>query len=135
VAGQQLVPVSENAFAAGASRVEFANGAARLRRITSDGDTTEYVRVAEWSPTTAELQQFAGEYTSAEAEVTLRIAVQNGRLVRIDRYGETARLTPSYTDAFWQGGVLATFHRDTAGRVVGMSLGLGRVRDLRFERQ
>jgi CubicO group peptidase (beta-lactamase class C family) len=135
VAGLRLVPVAENTFTAGPSRVEFANEAALLRRITPDGDTTEYARVAEWNPTVADLQEYAGRYTSDEAEVTYTIALRDGRLTRVDRYGQTANLTPSYKDAFWQGGVLVTFRRDTAGRVVAMSLGLGRVRDLRFERQ
>lgn len=134
-ANQQLVPVTENSFVAGPSRVEFANGANLLRRITPDGDTTEYARVAEWSPTTAELQEYAGRYTSDEAEVDYTISVKDGRLVRIDRYGQASSLSPSYKDAFWQGGVLVTFRRNAAGRVVAMSLGLGRVRDLRFERK
>lgn len=135
VAGLRLVPLAASAFAAGPSRVEFANGATLLRRITADGDTTEYARVPRWNPAPGELQEYAGLYTSDEAEVSFTIAVKDGRLVRSDRYGQTANLTPSYADAFWQGGVLATFRRDASGRVVAMSLGLGRVRDLRFERQ
>lgn len=135
VGSQRLVSLAENAFAAGAMRAEFAQNATVLRLIGPDGDTAEYVRVAEWSPSVAELQEFAGRYSSDEAEVTFTIAVREGRLVRIDRYGQTANLIPSYKDAFAQGGVLVTFRRNAAGRVIGMSLGLGRVRDLRFERQ
>ena len=53
----------------------------------------------------------------------------------MDRYGQKANLTPSYRDAFAQGGIVVTFRRDSTGRVVAVSLGLGRVRDLRFERK
>ena len=108
---------------------------ATLLLIGGDGDTTRFARVAEWTPTPAELQQYAGRYASDEAETWFTISVANGRLVRTDRYGQSASLTPSYKDAFAQGGVLVTFRRDAAGRVVALSLGLGRVRDLRFERQ
>ena len=85
--------------------------------------------------TGAELQEYAGRYTSDEAETSFTIAVRDGRLVRVDRYGQTANLNPAYRDAFAQGGVLVTFRRNSAGRVVGMSLGLGRVRDLWFDRR
>jgi CubicO group peptidase (beta-lactamase class C family) len=135
VGNQRLAALAENAFVAGAMRVEFANDARVLRRISPDGDTTEFARMAEWNPTAAELQEYAGRYTSDEAEVSFTFSVKDGRLVRIDRYGQTANLTPSYKDAFAQGGVVVTFRRNAAGRIVAMSLGLGRVRDLRFDRQ
>ena len=135
VGSQRLVPLADNVFAVGAMRVEFSDDAAVLRRISPDGDTTEYTRVPEWNPTAAELQEYAGRYTSEEADVSFTISVKDGRLVRTDRYGQTANLIPSYKDAFAQGGVVVTFRRDGSGRVVAMSLGLGRVRDLRFDRQ
>jgi CubicO group peptidase (beta-lactamase class C family) len=135
IGGQRLTPIAENTFVSGPLRAVFSSDAASFRVIEPDGDTTLYNRVADWNPTAADLQEFAGRYTSDEAEVTYTIAMQNGRLVRLDRYGESAPLTPSYKDAFWQGGVLVTFRRDGAGRVVGMSLNLGRVRDLRFDRR
>src|SRR5688572_1312809 len=134
VGNQRLDPVSENAFRTGQTRVEFSNGATVVRVIAPDGDTAEYVRVAEWNPTAGELQEYVGRYTSDEAETSFTISVKDGRLVRTDRYGQTANLNPAYKDAFAQGGVLVTFRRNAAGRVVAMSLGLGRVRDLRFER-
>lgn len=135
VGNQRLVPLAENVFVAGTMRAEFARNATMLRLISSDADTTEYARVDEWKPTVAELEEYVGRYSSDEAEVSFTIALKDGRLVRIDRYGQTANLIPSYKDAFAQGGVLVTFRRNAAGRVIGMSLGLGRVRDLRFERQ
>ncbi|MGH7636837.1 MAG: serine hydrolase domain-containing protein, partial [Gemmatimonadaceae bacterium] len=104
-------------------------------RRAAAGDTTRLARVAEWNPTAAELREFEGRYESDEAEAWFTMTVEDGRLVRTDRYGQKANLTPSYKDAFAQGGVIVTFRRDSAGRVVAMSLGLGRVRDLRFEKK
>jgi CubicO group peptidase (beta-lactamase class C family) len=135
VAGQRMIPTAANAYTAGVMRIEFTDDASRMRRIAPDGDTVRYTRVLGWTPTPAELQEYVGRYTSDEAEVTYTISVANGRLVRTNRYGETANLEPSYKDAFFQGGVIVTFRRDARGRVAAMSLGLGRVRDLRFERQ
>ena len=135
VGSLRVAPVSENTFVAGRTRAEFTNGGATLRVISAEGDTTEYQRVPEWNPTAMELEEYVGRYRSDEAETSFTIALKDGRLVRTDRYGQTANLVPSYKDAFAQGGVLVTFRRDAAGRVVAMSLGLGRVRDLRFERQ
>ena len=101
----------------------------------ASGDTSRLARVAEWNPTAAELREFEGRYESDEAETWFSIAVEDGRLVRTDRYGQKANLTPSNKDAFAQGGVVVTFRRNPVGRVVAMSLGLGRVRDLRFEKK
>ena len=132
---QPLTPIAENAFVAGPVRFEFADDGVTLRLIDAGGDTTRFARVAEWNPTPAELQQYAGRYASEEAETWFTISVESGRLMRTDRYGQSASLAPSYRDTFAQGGVVVTFHRDAAGRVVALSLGLGRVRDLRFEKQ
>jgi CubicO group peptidase (beta-lactamase class C family) len=132
---QRLVPVGPNTYMAGATRVEFSDDGSRVRRIAADADTMRYTRVPEWTPTPAELQEYVGRYASDEAETWYAISLANGRLVRTNRYGETANLEPSYRDVFSQGGVIVTFRRDSRGRVVAMSLGLGRVRDLRFERQ
>ena len=132
---QRLTPVAGNSFVAGSTRLEFADAGATLRVISPDGDTTRFARVAEWNPTAADLREFAGRYESDEAETWFTIVVEDGRLVQTDRYGQKASLTPSYKDAFAQGGALVTFRRDSAGRVVAVSLGLGRVRDLKFEKQ
>jgi CubicO group peptidase (beta-lactamase class C family) len=135
VGPQALVPVGSRAYMVGTTRVEFSDDARHLRRIFPDGDTVRLTRVSEWTPTPAELQEYVGRYASDEAETWYTIAFANGRLVRTGRYGETANLDPAYKDAFFQGGVIATFRRDARGRVVALTLGLGRVRELRFDRQ
>jgi hypothetical protein len=60
------------------------------------------------------------------------VAVKDGALHATDRYGESQKLTPAYRDAFTSGGTLFLFRRARSGVVNGASLGLGRVRDLRY---
>lgn len=87
------------------------------------------------APSAVRPAELVGEYRSDEAEVAYTVASDSGRLVLRRRPDTTLALTPAYADAFTTpGGWLVRFTRDRAGRVNGLSLGLGRVRDLRFER-
>lgn len=114
-----------------------ADGRPRALRLRSDFDETIYQPVAEVQPSAAELAEYGGEYTSDEAEVSYTVLVQDGRLVMRRRPGVVIPLTPTYRDAFVFDSPpnLALFQRDASGRVTGLSLGLGRVRDLRFRRE
>ena len=131
-----LVPLSATTFALGTqNRVEFVSESS-VRVVNADGDTLVYAREAEWTPAPAELAQYAGRYASDEAEAWFTVAVKDDRLVVSDRYGQTLVLTPAYRDTFTRaGGTLVSFRRAADGRVTAVSLGMGRVRDLRFERQ
>jgi hypothetical protein len=89
--------------------------------------------VAEFDPSIEELVEYAGKYVSEEAEVTYWFEEKEGSLARVDRYGAAARLRPVYRDAFSGRGGLYIFNRD-GGRIVSVSIVLGRAWDLRFER-
>jgi CubicO group peptidase (beta-lactamase class C family) len=93
-----------------------------------------YERVESWTPSLAELEELAGTYHSADAETTYVVRVEDGSLTVWQRPNDTRSLTPIYRDAFRRGGSILRFRRDDAGRVVGLSLSLGRVYDMRFER-
>jgi YD repeat-containing protein len=93
------------------------------------------VREAPWSPTPGELQAFVGTYTSDDAEAAFSLAANDGKLVATRRPDQTSQLTPQYRDTFTTpDGNVIWFHRDARGRVVAASVGLGRVRDLRYVR-
>jgi len=109
-----------------------ASGPGFVRVRSANGDTLVSERDARWKPSAEELTQYSGRYSSDEAETSLTFSVQNGALMATDRYGSSARLTPVYRDAFTRGGQLFRFRRDARGTVNAVSLGLGRVRDLRF---
>ncbi len=88
-----------------------------------------------WSPSAAELEEFVGTYHSADAETTYRVSVEDGTLVVWQRPDDERTLEPIYDDAFrMTGGRIVRFRRDAAGDVVALSLSLGRVYDMRFER-
>jgi CubicO group peptidase (beta-lactamase class C family) len=131
---QRMLPIAENTFAIGTqTRAEFTGRTIRV--ISADGDTSSFIREPDWNPAAADLAQFAGRYESDEAETWFTVALKDGKLVASDRYGRGETLTPVYRDAFTRpGGTLMTFRRAASGRITGVSLGLGRVRDLRFAR-
>lgn len=113
-----------------------ADGRPRALRLRSDFDETLYQPVAEFQPSATELAEYGGEYTNDEAEVSYTVLVQDGHLVMRRRPGVVVPLTPAYRDAFIFESPpdVALFQRDAGGRITGLSLGLGRVRDLRFRR-
>jgi hypothetical protein len=111
-------------------------GANSLRIILTDGDVFDFVREADWTPTPAELAQYTGTYTSDEAETTFKFEVKNGALTAVDRYGRGVPLVPHYKDGFVSAqNTIMVFRRDASGKVNAVSFGLGRVRDLRFQKQ
>ena len=136
--GQTLTPLSETRFLVGQTgrSLEFddaPDGARSGVTLTTGGRSLRFEPVAEFEPSAADLREYVGEYHSDEAEVTYRVEVEDGALVRVDRYGESARLQPAYPDTFAAPGVFYIFRRD-GGRVTGFSLRLARVWDLRFRR-
>jgi hypothetical protein len=83
----------------------------------------------------AQLAEYAGEYYSPDASVTLRLAVEDGRLWALRRPADRLAFTPSGQDEFNAqslGGI--TFHRDVNGSIVEFGVRQGRVYDLRFDR-
>ncbi|MBW3656297.1 MAG: beta-lactamase family protein [Gemmatimonadetes bacterium] len=134
-----MVPLSPTRFRlanGGYLQVEMRGGgrASSLRLLATDGDTVVYEAVQPVSPTPAELAAYAGEYRSDEAEVAVRVEVVDGKLVLRRRPDTVLELAPAYADAFLApGGVLVRFIRQ-GGSVREMSIGVDRVRDLRFAR-
>jgi hypothetical protein len=129
-----LKPVSTGVFTIGeeGGRVEF-NGA-RLRILTEGDAGNWYEKVERVNPAPAELAALAGEYVSDEAEVTFKVAFENGRLVIHRRPDAEFALTPTYRDGFSSQIGSIRFLRDAAGTVTELSLGEARVWDLRFRK-
>jgi CubicO group peptidase (beta-lactamase class C family) len=137
---EMLKAVSQNAFLIGEDgpRAEFeagAEGKVKRLRILSDIDGWNYYDKKERaSPTEAELEKLAGEYSSEEAEVVLKVAVEGDGLVIHRRPNIKIELFPNYQDMFSSALGSVRFIRDPGGRVVEMSVGDSRVCDLRFHR-
>ena len=89
-------------------------------------------RVEPWTP--KDLKAFTGTYLSEEAETALSVLVEGEKLV-IHRHPDSSfPLKPTYADAFDSELGSIRFLRDKAGKVVVLSLGEGRVWDMRFTR-
>jgi CubicO group peptidase (beta-lactamase class C family) len=89
------------------------------------------------APAAANLMAYTGEFYSPDAETTLTVVVEQGRLIALRRPATRIALTPGTTaDAFGAGGGLGTvrFIRDAGGRVTQLSVQQARVYDLRFDR-
>lgn len=138
VEGMALIPSGRDTFrsASGAlvSVERDPKQAVQGLRVVTGGETISFDRVEAAHPTAAELAAYAGEYTSDEAELTLRVAVEDNKLVIHRRPDSTFVLPPTYADAFTSdlGGI--RFIRAARGAVTEMSVSVDRVWDLRFAR-
>jgi hypothetical protein len=103
-------------------------------RIVSEMCVESYEKVERANPSRADLEAMAGEYTSDEAEVTLKVAVEQNGLVIHQRPDRTIPLTPTYRDGFSCSLGSVRFIRDSGGRVTELSIGESRMWDLRLPR-
>jgi hypothetical protein len=89
-----------------------------------------------FTPAAGDLAAYAGEYHSPDAETTLLVVLEEGRLFALRRPDSRIALAPIERDRFNAGGGLGgvRFIRDAAGRVTELSVSQARVFDLRFER-
>jgi hypothetical protein len=137
--GLTLTPLSETRFES-ANGVELAfeavaEGTAPVAVLsTPEGDEMRLERGEAFAPTAAQRGAYVGSYHSDEAGVTYRVAVEEGQLRVVDRYGDGLPLEPVYSDGFEGPFGTLIFRRDGAGTVNGFSVSQGRVWDLRFER-
>jgi hypothetical protein len=138
--GRELVPLSASLFHI-TSDLQVAIDAGpdgrptALRLLYGNGDIVPFEPVAESTPTAEQLAEYAGEYTSDEAEATYRVVLENGKLFLRARPDHSQELTPNYADAFRsEHGWLVRFRRGADGKPSELSIGLSRVRDLRFAR-
>jgi CubicO group peptidase (beta-lactamase class C family) len=104
---------------------------ARLRLLDQYGTVEPYERIREANLQPRPLTDYVGTYVSDEAEVTFVASVQDGTLVLKRRPDTTIRLAAVYADGF-RGLGFIRFHRDSAGKVTGLSVSQDRVWDLRF---
>jgi hypothetical protein len=125
-------------FAVASSGRSYEFGAAGRLTVASLNGTPEeaYERVAPWKATAAEAKAFAGRYTSDEAETELKVVAAGSDLKVTRRPDTTLTLRPVYKDAFTAEDLgLVRFRRDQTGRVIGLSVTLDRVWDMRFDRK
>lgn len=81
------------------------------------------------------LAGYGGSYWSAELQAIYRLAVENGSLMLRINWNLPLELAPLVRDEF-ENDELGTlvFQRDAAGRVSGLSVFAGRIRNLVFKK-
>jgi CubicO group peptidase (beta-lactamase class C family) len=140
--GAVLRPLRDGAFLAaqGPIRWQFELGPdgkpAKATRLAGDAEE-HFVVETPWTPTAAELAEFAGEWHSDEADATFTFALENGRAILRQRPAMQLALRPLYRDHFGpvQGnGQVIWFTRGGSGRASLMHVGASRMRDMPFSR-
>ncbi len=133
----ELIPVGKNRFE-GATSTRYVFTIAqpiRLEVASGEEHPTIYTAVPAATPSAEQLAGYVGTYYSEELEVTFVIMVRDGRLILKRRLTPDTALTPTYADAFSEGGRNIRFMRNRAGAVDGLTLTSGRVLHLRFIRR
>lgn len=133
--GSRLTSLGADTAGYGADRLVF-QGRDAFMDETFEGNRYLYRRTPLWQPTSDSLTAYIGRYYSPEIGATWRVVREGGGLVLKleDRPQTTIRMSPLYQDAFNLNGFLARFRRDAQGRIVAVSLGSNRVRDLRLRK-
>ncbi|HEY5885067.1 MAG TPA: serine hydrolase domain-containing protein, partial [Pyrinomonadaceae bacterium] len=108
----------------------------RLRQIDEGSKPAIYEAVPAMTPTSVQLNEYAGNYYSEELNVTYTLSVQDGKLTLRRISSKGMPLDPTFTDAFMNDDLgLLRFTRNKQNRVSGLLLTAGRVRRLRFEKR
>jgi hypothetical protein len=83
--------------------------------------------------TRAALAAYAGTYRSDELGAVYEVAAGDSTLTLKTRWGADRTVRPAHGDVF-VGDYLLSFTRDRRGRIDGMLMSSGRVRNVKFER-
>lgn len=132
--GGALQAESGSRFAAPGGRALELQDDGGLRIVDQFKRVDHYERVSEADLEPRPLTDYAGTYSSDEAEVTVRAAVRDGVLVLERRPDQASRLSPVYADGFRGPMGFVRFTRDAAGRVTGFTISQDRVWKLDFHR-
>lgn len=127
----QLTPIAENIFVTGNNRVEinkngflFINGAKDSIYFTK----TDSARLDEQN-----LNGYAGEYFSEEAEAKFHIVIKNGKVVMQQKPRTELILSPTYKDGFESPAGTVYFEREN-DKIVRMKISVGRARNVEFRK-
>jgi hypothetical protein len=94
-----------------------------------------YELVETFTPDSATLTEYAGEYTSEEIDPVYRFVVQDGKLELIRAKFKPDMLEPRVRDTFSCSLGTIRFTREANGRISGFVIDSGRIRDFRFRRR
>ena len=128
---QGLIPVGANRFRFEpfpALVFEFS-GAGEQRAVTmrmGEQKPTTFVFVPEFSPSTTELNEYAGLFASEELDVRYRMLIKDGSLHVATLKSNPMPMQAVTKDMFANPFFTTTFVRDASGRITGCSVSSGR---------
>jgi len=135
--GGPLRSVAQGEFMLGTRKAKFVTGKdgnpQALEIANDNGPMTRLVFEPDWKPSPSDLNDFAGDWYSDEAQSRISLTVDNGKLVLILRPVSRFQLAPIYKDGFSGQGYVFWFTR-AAGKIDKLHVGTGRMRDMLFER-
>ena len=112
------------------------NADTRLTLTFKDGAPRTFETYHPPQPSSEDLAQFVGDYTSSELRATYRLAVKDGKLTSTVNWQQPAALEPILRDEFRDSfGTAFVFHRDDSkGQIAGFDVFVGPVHDIFFAR-
>jgi len=131
----RLIPTSATVFVTSDSFTYEFDGRGGMRATDEFGTAVSYDRVEPAKPTVAQLKAFTGRFVNDEVETTLDVAVEGSELIVRRQPALRVALRPVYADAFSGALGWVIFRRDSAGRIVGLSISQDRMWDMPFARQ
>jgi len=138
---RELTALSESRFQPNLSSAVFtfeegtAGSPQRMSIQTPGVEKPEvFERVSEFRPTPNQLAGYAGSYVSEEIDPVYRISVEDGGLVLKRLKSTPQKLEPTVEDHFQGPEGDVHFERDPAGKVAGLVLNLGRIRNFHFRK-
>ncbi|OSZ77557.1 hypothetical protein CAP36_14370 [Chitinophagaceae bacterium IBVUCB2] len=132
--GTALIPIAENIFMQGQTRVEIQSTTPRKILLISPADTIIYIAADSAQTNEKSLQDYVGEYWSDEAEAKYIVKLKDGKLFAQRSPTSATILTPLYKDGFSTPGTNIFIERNKKGQVTGMKLYVGRARNVEFRK-
>ncbi len=133
-----LKALPDGSFRLGGSSVKFvlgADGKPAFMDVENGGATERWTAKKSWTPTAAELAAITGEWYSVEAQVTLSVVVENGKVAVVKKPEYRLELKPTFKDHLTAGaGRVVWVTRKANGAIDRLHVGAGRMRDMVFRR-
>jgi CubicO group peptidase (beta-lactamase class C family) len=115
----------------------FDNSGGMMKVTISQSDEILFTgtKMDELQLNDAALAAYAGAYSSTELNATYKLSVENGDLMLRNNWNAPLKLSPLVRDEFNSGDIgTLVFQRDADGRISGLSVFDGRIRNVTFEK-
>jgi hypothetical protein len=135
----ELTPVNANRFVIPGATLEFAAATGgrpqEWHLLNTEGKQIAEFQLNTFVPSPVDLQSSAGDYRSAELDVSYTVTTGDGSLVVLSAGRGEIALYPVFKDVFAGDSVgKVRFTRDARGTVTGFTMNRANARGVRFDR-